>query len=401
MRDKPVAEPQHTDGTTERFRVYQVQRLSDARVAAAAVMRDDLFPAIDQRIRTDLATIILELCTNIVKYAGSGRLLLRSKRKQEQAGLEILAIDEGPGIPDIQQALQDHFTTGGSLGLGLGLVQRLAHSFDLNCPATGGTRVRAVCWWSSSDSCSDPYSNPSREPATPRLSTRPAATTMAAHQEQPLQLTSHSRNRAALHQEHSGDALLLLEHGPLGLRIVIDGAGHGSAAHALSSRAAAAIRRSLAKQFAELPLDADNDLSLSGTGIDALMLAASEEAHQEIRGSRGVALGMAVFDRHAHRLHFLGIGNTRILLLRWKGWEGVSRDGQLGVSYKHPRIQHFDLQPDDVILQSSDGIRTSTLRAMRPKNHATVHDLKQVADQLLARTSHDDDVSILLTRCHV
>lgn len=371
----------------------------DVRVAANAIQQEALFPGIDQQTRADISTIILELGTNIVKYAGSGRILLRSLASKTGAGIEVLAVDEGPGIPDPERALQDRFTTGNTLGLGLGVVRRLCHSFELQCPEQGGTRVRAITWWgtapckgkSATRANGADLSSSRRALGAPAV--QPAPT-------RPLNFTSITRNRPALHQSSSGDALLILNHGPLGFRIVLDGAGHGPIAHQLSRKASEAIKRCLSKHFYALPLDADGGLDISERDIDTLMLDTINTTHEQIRSSRGVAVGMAVFDGNAHRLHFLGIGNTRILLLSVKGWEGVSRDGQLGVTFKSPLIHHYPLNPDDVVLQSSDGIRTSTLRSMRPtRQHAPV-DVERVANDLLARTSFTDDVSVLLTRCH-
>ena len=394
-----MAESLPNDAAIQRFRVYTVQRMLDVRVAAMAIQREDLFPAVAPEIRCNLSTIILELGTNIVKYAGSGRILLRSLLARGGAGIEILAMDEGPGIPDPARALEDHFSTGKSLGLGLGAVQRLSHTFELTCPDQGGTRVRALCWWDDQQGAPT-QAMPAlvRTPASRPPDTAKRPTTSSS--EPLLQLTSVTRNRPALHEAQSGDALVLHDHGSIGIRIVLDGAGHGAVAHDLSARAAEASREHLTGVLATFPLEEEQAPRLSERDIDALMQSTADAVHKRIRGSRGVAFGMAVFDRRRHRLHFLGIGNTRILLLRWKGWEGISRDGQVGVQYRRPMINHFTIQSGDVVVQSSDGIRTSTLRSMRPNSSGAVLELEPVADRLLQRTSFADDASILLTRCH-
>jgi hypothetical protein len=215
-----------------------------------------------------------------------------------------------------------------------------------------------------------------------------------------LQITTLERNRPALHQQTSGDRLLVLDHAHLSFRLLLDGTGHGAEAHRISSDAAAAIEQDLALQIADVPSGSDGELSISEVGISTLMISAVQAAHARIRGSRGVALGMAVIDRRRACLHFLGIGNTRILLLAYRGWEGVSRDGQLGVSFRKPVLQAFPLRPGDVVLQTSDGIRTTTLRAMRPRRSGATVDPDQVATALLQQSTFADDVSILLSRCH-
>ena len=400
----PVVDTEPPSTAIRSFRTYRVRQMIDVKVAAMAVQHDALFPGVDQLTRSRLSTIISELGTNIVKYAGSGHILLRVLQRGSTAGVEVLSVDQGPGIPDVEQAMEDHFTTGKSLGLGLGSVRRLASEFELSCPEAGGTRVRAVCWWRI-----ERTRQPKPAPAVRARSLSPLQQRLTEHEPRsdgkknhlpPLKLTTLSHSRPALGQIVSGDALVILDHGTLGFRIAIDGAGHGTIAHDLSSRAAELIREHLAEQIASLPLTEEGLVNLSRSGLDSLMLETASAVHAQTRSSRGVALGMAVFDGLAHRVHYLGIGNTRILKLNWKGWEGVNRDGQLGVSYRRPQIEHYPLAEGDVVVQSSDGIRTSCLRAMRASRPDTKLKTERIIQELLRNTTFHDDVSILLTRCH-
>ena len=379
--------------TIQSFRTYPVRRMLDVTVAAMAVQHADLFPGIDPLTRSQLSTIISELGTNIVKYAGAGRILLRTLERGNTAGVEVVSIDQGPGIPDLEKALKDHFSTGKTLGLGLGSVRRLATDFELSCPEGGGTRVRAVCWWPTDGT----------RPCAPAAEVQPFASASAVSVVQPLpllRLTTLSRIRPALGERHCGDALVMIDHGNLGFRIALDGAGHGAIAHDLSNRAAALLHQHLHEQIAGLPLSEEGLVPLSPTGLDSLMLETANAIHAQTRGSRGVAFGMAVFDGQAHRLHYLGIGNTRILKLNWKGWEGVNRDGQLGVSCRRPQVHHYPLSPGDLVVQSSDGIRTSSLRAMRASRPDAELNPQRILEQLLSSSSFNDDVCILLTQCH-
>lgn len=371
----------------------------DVRVAAASLHREDLFPVLSSEERANLATIVLELGTNIVKYAGGGKILLRTLRSSLRQAIEVLAVDEGPGIVDIEQALQDHFTTGGTLGLGLGSVKRLASEFELSCPPHGGTRVRALHWCGAQSPQTGDRRTPAPAPVPPPSMTV-ATQEPVAETSRLLRLSTLERNRPALHQQASGDRLMVLDHGSLAFRIVLDGTGHGLEAHRIASEAAAAIEQDLNQQFSDGVLDGEGDVSPGSSAIESLIQSSLQAAHGRIRGSRGAAIGMAVIDRRQHRLHFAGIGNTRILLLADRGWEGISRDGQLGVSFRLPLIQVFPLAADAVVLQASDGIRTSSLRSQRPGRSGNVPDLETVASALLAQASFADDVSILLTRCH-
>ena len=379
----------------EHFRAYPVARTIDVRMAVAAVQQQELFPEMTTLQRSNVGTIISELGTNILKYASSGRILLRAIRSGTRRGIEVLAIDEGPGIPDIRQAMQDRFTTGRTLGLGLGAVQRLASEFELRCPPEGGTHARAVCWMQ--DGAADRSSHPPSS-STPL---RRRAGDSAANTLEVLKVRSVTRNRPALGERLSGDSLVLIDHGALSFRVVIDGTGHGRIAHGIANEATGAIEQALGERLEAIIPTSAGETTLSSAELDALMLSVVEAAHARIRGARGAAMGLAAFDGRRQQLHFLGIGNTRILQLGYKGWEGVSRDGQLGVGYRPPAIQHLPLQPGDVVLQTSDGVRTSTLRGMRARRPGAALHLEAIADQLLARTSFDDDVSVLLSQCHI
>jgi serine/threonine-protein kinase RsbT len=97
--------------------------------------------------QTLLATAISEVARNITTYATRGEVRLRIVRDGDgRAGIEVVASDEGPGIADIERALQDGFTTGEGLGLGLPGARRLVDEFDIESEPSKGTRVRLVKW---------------------------------------------------------------------------------------------------------------------------------------------------------------------------------------------------------------------------------------------------------------
>ena len=93
-----------------------------------------------------VATAVSELVRNILKYAGSGEIKLRLVKKMGNRGIEIEAIDRGPGIPDCEAAMADHFSSGGTLGLGLPAVKRMMDEFSLESTPGEGTRVKACKW---------------------------------------------------------------------------------------------------------------------------------------------------------------------------------------------------------------------------------------------------------------
>lgn len=101
------------------------------------------FSAVDATL---IATAISELARNIVAYARKGEITLQVIRGSSREGIMVVAGDDGPGIPDIRQAMRDGFSTSGSLGLGLPGVRRLMDEFELVSQSGRGTTVTVRKW---------------------------------------------------------------------------------------------------------------------------------------------------------------------------------------------------------------------------------------------------------------
>ena len=101
------------------------------------------FSLVDQ---TKIVTAASEIGRNTVQYGGGGVARISIVLNGARRGVRLEFIDEGPGIKDIQQALQDGFTTGGGLGLGLSGAKRLCDEFDIQSEVGKGTRVSLVRW---------------------------------------------------------------------------------------------------------------------------------------------------------------------------------------------------------------------------------------------------------------
>jgi serine/threonine-protein kinase RsbT len=95
---------------------------------------------------TLLATAISEVARNITTYAGEGEVTLRALHRGGREGIEVIARDRGPGIENVELALQDGYTTGTGLGLGLPGTRRLVDEFELRTEPGVGTTVRLVKW---------------------------------------------------------------------------------------------------------------------------------------------------------------------------------------------------------------------------------------------------------------
>lgn len=95
---------------------------------------------------TVIATAISEVARNIIAYARSGELVLHLVDGTGRRGIVVVARDEGPGIPDVEQALQDGYSTGDSLGLGLPGARRLMDEFEIISEVGRGTTVTMTKW---------------------------------------------------------------------------------------------------------------------------------------------------------------------------------------------------------------------------------------------------------------
>jgi serine/threonine-protein kinase RsbT len=95
---------------------------------------------------TKLVTAASELARNTLEHGGGGYADIEVITDGIRRGVRMTFVDEGPGIPDIEQALRDGFTTGGGLGLGLGGSRRLVSEFDIQSEVGRGTRVQVIRW---------------------------------------------------------------------------------------------------------------------------------------------------------------------------------------------------------------------------------------------------------------
>jgi serine/threonine-protein kinase RsbT len=96
--------------------------------------------------QTKVVTAASELARNALVYAGGGDVSIAVVENGLRRGLKLVFSDKGPGIPDIEQALTDGWTTGTGLGLGLGGSRRLVDEFDLASPPGKGTTVTVTKW---------------------------------------------------------------------------------------------------------------------------------------------------------------------------------------------------------------------------------------------------------------
>ena len=93
-----------------------------------------------------ITTAVSELVRNILKYAGAGDIIVFPVKKGIRVGIEIVVRDKGPGIADIEAAMSDHYSSSGTLGLGLPGVKRLMDEFEIESALGEGTQVTVRKW---------------------------------------------------------------------------------------------------------------------------------------------------------------------------------------------------------------------------------------------------------------
>ena len=253
--------------------------------------------------------IATELATNLFRYAPGGEVLLRSFAIGEAAGLEILAIDRGPGMTNVSRCLEDGYSSGGTAGNGLGAVRRLSTEFDIFSSRPGGTVVFARIGKSTT-------------------SLNPAA-----------QFAWGVINRPAPHEIVCGDTWRIAQRNSELSLMVADGLGHGPQA----AEAADAAAQAFEKEGFTSPVE---------------LLTAAD---RRLRGTRGAAVAFAHLDSRTGTLEFAGVGNIAGSVRLPQSNQGrglVSHNGTVGVHMR--KVQRFDYEcpNDSLLILHSDGLQS-------------------------------------------
>jgi serine/threonine-protein kinase RsbT len=129
-------------GTAPVVRISDRQRVNDARRAARNVAISLGFSRADTEA---VALVAGELAMNLHRYASAGEIMVEAIDNADSHGIRITSRDTGPGIPDVEAAMRDGYSTGGGLGSGLPATRRLMDTFDLVTGAEG-TVITATKW---------------------------------------------------------------------------------------------------------------------------------------------------------------------------------------------------------------------------------------------------------------
>ena len=130
-------------GTTERVPIRTPQDVVVVRQRARTLAAGQGLSLVDQ---TKVVTAASELARNTLEHGKGGEAVLETVENGTRRGVRLTFVDEGPGIPDVNAALRDGFTTGTGMGLGLPGARRLMNEFSIESTPGRGTRVMVARW---------------------------------------------------------------------------------------------------------------------------------------------------------------------------------------------------------------------------------------------------------------
>ena len=275
-------------------------QVAEARRLVGDYARSRSFP---EARRAQIAIVVTELATNLLKHGGGGEIVADAFDDREGVGIEVLALDRGSGMADVERCIADGYSTAGSPGNGLGAIIRLSDRVRIYSRPGRGTAVMA------------------RFLAHPP---RPAPATQVGAAVAPYPGEIVCGDRWAVGYAQAGRTIL-----------VADGSGHGIEA---ARAAEAAIR-------------------IFHDRIDDSCERLVEQMHRALMPTRGAAIAVTRIDAVARTVRFVGVGNiTGVLVSDTGARHMVSNNGTAG--HVAPRILEFtyDFSGDPLVILHSDGL---------------------------------------------
>ncbi|MFC4273724.1 SpoIIE family protein phosphatase [Achromobacter aloeverae] len=313
--------------------IQELSQVAQARQHAALVAQTHGF---SEALSAKVALIVTEAATNLIKYAGGGTILTRPYAEIDHVGLEVLVLDRGPGMAHPETSARDGYSTGGTLGLGLGGIARASSFHEIYTSEKLGTAILARV---RSDQPVEPAGRPGQWLTVSGLSVPKAG------------------------QESCGDAWATRWVAGALWVTAVDGLGHGPQA----ARAAHEAIRVFEQADA------------SATPYDVI-----RNAHVALKATRGAVMAVAVIRPVLGSFEFAGIGNISTLLITPEEVRRLpSTDGTVGYSVRTIREQSYPWVPGSVLALSTDGLSTRWNLAGHPG-------LQQRHPALIASVIHRD-----------
>jgi anti-sigma regulatory factor (Ser/Thr protein kinase) len=274
------------------FLIDDESKVGEARRAAQTLANFEF----DTETAGRVAIVATELANNLLRHAGGGELLLQTLGTDGSATVEILAVDRGPGMSSVEHCMRDGYSTGGTMGTGLGAVRRLADEFDIHSIPGHGTVVMARFGKG--------------------LKVRHGAISIPMHGE-----------------VSNGDAWHVTSDGEYTAVIVVDGLGHGLLAGEAAQAGVSA--------FLTNPYAPPKDIMLS--------------AGAAMSKTRGGAAACALI--RGTSLDYAGVGNISGALVSKGRSQGlVSHAGTLGMRARRSQQFVYQREPGMLLVMHSDGL---------------------------------------------
>lgn len=252
--------------------------------------------------RGEIAIVVTELATNLIRHAVDGRLFVQRLCSSGAEWLELLAVDRGPGMADVQRCLQDGYSTAGTPGNGFGAIRRLSDEFDVFSTETKGTVV--LSRFRIDGECA------------------------------PSLFAVGATSQPAPNEEACGDIWRVAVHGDDVAVMVADGLGHGSAAAEAAEEAASVF---------------ETDPFLDDAAF-------YQRLHRRLAGTRGAALARAIV--HDGQVSYTGVGNISGSLIGPHAGRGLpSQNGIVGAeSRRIVTNPSYEWPSRGLLLMHSDGL---------------------------------------------
>lgn len=324
------------------FLVADSSQVAAARLAAQRLARDLQF---DETRTGRIAIVVTEAVTNLVRHGGGGTFVARALARDGALGMEMLAIDSGPGMRDFAHSARDGVSTGSTPGTGLGAIGRLADEFEVDTAEGKGTILRIVLW--------------NRTPSRDDESYEVGAVVVPKAGE-----------------DVCGDAWAVETHADGCTFVVADGLGHGPDACRAAAAAVEVMRRH------------------PDRGAVALL----DLAHARLRPTRGAAVAFMRHDRRRGELAFAGVGNIAACIVHGDSRRAmVSHNGIVGHNVHKSQEYSYPWPPGAMLVAHSDGLETQWDLAAFP-GIASRHPSLAAAALFRRHTRKRDDVVVLAVR---
>lgn len=288
----------------EIYSITESSASAEVRRLAAELARKHGF---DETDMGRVAIVVSEASMNLAKHAERGRILLRAFEDSGRIGVEALALDEGPGISNLNECLRDGYSTAGSPGTGLGAMQRLSDEFDIHSTPGKGTVVLTRVFARSAG------------PKSVRTEARPEIGVV---------------NLPKPGEDVCGDSWAFHFRDGRSVALVADGLGHGPDAATASRAAVVALH---------------DQVQLSPAAL-------LEYAHGALRPTRGAAVAVAEFSQEGE-IRYAGVGNIGGVIVTYDSERHmVSHNGTLGAEMRKTQEFLYPFPKDALLIMYSDGI---------------------------------------------